>query len=393
MRIAMIGQQGIPATHGGVERAVEELSAELVERGHEVTVFNRRESRHEPIGEHRGIRLVPVPAASGKYSGNLTQSLGGVLWSMRHRFDVIHFHAMGPCLWSPLARFGGRAAIVATVQGRDDQRAKWGVAARASLRTAAWMSAHVPHEVIVVSRQLGVEFREQYGRETHHIPNGATPPDRSRPLGTGVLDRYGLTGRPYLINVGRLVPEKAMDQAITAFRDVETDARLVIVGGSSHTSEYVDRLRSLADDDDRVVLTGPIYGDELHELFSGAAAYVMPSLLEGLPLALLEAAMYRLPLVVSDIPPHLEVVQADGPGHRVFRTGDRDDMARAIRQTLEDLPSSSEACLELEQRVADEYSWKRITSMTEDVYRRAIARRAGGADPADLPPVSQHSSV
>jgi glycosyltransferase involved in cell wall biosynthesis len=378
LRVAMVGQQGIPAIHGGVERAVEELSARLVERGHEVTVFNRREHRGQQVEEYRGIRLVPVPATRGKYSGNLTQSLSGTLWTAGRDFDVVHFHAMGPCLWSPLARVGGNAAVVATVQGRDDQRAKWGLAARLSLKTAAWASAHVPHEVIVVSRQLGGEYADDFQRATHHIPNGVTPADTTWQANTDVLDRFGLRGQPYLVNVGRLVPEKAMDQAIRAFKLVDTDARLVIVGGSSHTGEYVERLEELASQDERVVLTGPLYGDDLSGLFGHATAYVMPSLLEGLPLALLEAVSYRLPLIVSDIEPHLDVVKSDGLAHRVFRAGDIEDMALAMKRTLDDVPYSSDACRQLEERVAKEFSWDRITTLTEEVYREAMDRAAGG---------------
>lgn len=379
----MIGQKGIPALHGGVERAVEELAAELVERGHEVTVFNRRERRGEQPTEHRGIRLVPVSATRGKYSGNLTQSLAGTLRTLGNRYDVVHFHAMGPCMWTPLARFGGSAAIVATIQGRDDQRAKWGPAAKLSLHSAAWMSAHVPHEVIVVSKQLAGSYADEYDRSTHHIPNGVTPVTVDCGVASDVLDRFDLAGRQYIVNVGRLVPEKAMDQAIRAFQLVDTDARLVIVGGSSHTTPYVERLTELAAQDDRVILTGPVYGNDSRVLFASASAYLMPSLLEGLPLALLEASSCGLPLIVSDIQPHLEVVGDDAIGHRVFATGDVQDMARAIRQTLEELPRSADKCHTFQQRVAEEYSWKRIASLTEDVYRQAVAHAAGGLHQPD----------
>ncbi len=378
VKIAMVGQKGIPASYGGVERAVEELSARLVERGHEVTVFNRREHRGEPVTEHRGIRLVPVPATRGKYSGNLTQSLTGTFRTIGRDFDVVHFHAMGPCLWSPLARIGRNRAVVATIQGRDDQRAKWGLAAKVSLKTAAWLSAHVPHEVIVVSKQLGRDYGDEFNRPTHHIPNGMTPADLAGRAKTDVLDRFGLTGQPYIVNVGRLVPEKAIDQAIRAFGLVDTDAKLVIVGGSSHTGPYVQGLEELASQDERVILTGPLYDENLSGLFAHATAYVMPSLLEGLPLALLEAVSYHLPLIVSDIEPHLEIVASDGIAHRVFRAGDIEDMALAMKRTLEEAPDSTNACRQLEERVAEEYSWDRITTLTEDVYRQAIDRAAGG---------------
>lgn len=378
----MIGQKGIPAQHGGVERAVEELAAVLVEHGHEVTVFNRRERRGEQPREHRGIRLIPVRATRGKYSGNLTQSLAGTMRALGNRYDVVHFHAMGPCLWAPLARFGGTAAVVATIQGRDDQRAKWGLVARFSLRAAAWTSARVPNEVIVVSEQLASAYADEFQRSTHHIPNGVTPVTVEDGA-SDVLERFDLAGRQYILNVGRLVPEKAMDQAIEAFRLIDTDARLVIVGGSSHTTAFAERLTELAAQDERVILTGPVYGDDSRALFASAAAYLMPSLLEGLPLALLEASSCGLPLIVSDIQPHLEVVGTDGVGRRVFATGDVQDMARAIRQTLDELPCSAAACRTFQQHVTEEYSWERIASLTESVYRQAIAHAAGGVQQSD----------
>lgn len=375
MRIAMVGQKGIPARYGGVERAVEELSACLVERGHEVTAFNRREDGDVGVTMHRGIRLVPVRATDGKYSGNLTQSFSSVLRVLRPEYDIVHFHAMGPSLFAPLARLGSARAVVSTIQGRDDQRAKWNWAAKALLSVAAWSSAKVPHEVIAVSRQLQRELERDFGRTAHHIPNGVTIGDR--PTGgpvTDVAERLGLDGARYFLGVGRLVPEKAMDDAIRALGKTDLDVRLVIVGGSSHTTDFVARLEGLAADDDRIVLAGPVYGEEVDDLFAGASAFVMPSRLEGLPLALLEAISYRLPTIVSDIPPHLEVVGQDGPGSRVFEAGDVDALARSMELTVADLPCVSSICRENEQRIREEYSWECITSLTEDVYRRALKR-------------------
>ena len=233
--------------------------------------------------------------------------------------------------------------------------------------------------MIVVSKQLERDYGDEFNRPTHHIPNGVSPADTAGRANTDVLEHFGLTGQPYILNVGRLVPEKAIDQAIRAFRLVGSAARLVIVGGSSHTGLYVQGLEELASHDERVILTGPQYDENLSGLFAHATAYVMPSLLEGLPLALLEAVSYRLPLIVSDIEPHLEIVESDGIGHRVFRAGDIEDMALAMKRTLEDVPDSADASRLLEERVAKEYSWDRITTLTEDVYRQAIDRAAGGS--------------
>ncbi len=246
MRIAMIGQKGLPASYGGVEKAVEELSARLVQRGHHVTAFNKREPGRPQPKEHRGVELQYVPAVGGKHLRNMTQSLGGTVSTLLKHYDIVHYHALGPCLTAPLARLRPSSRVVVTIQGRDDQRAKWSKPAQLVLSSAAWMSANVPHGGIAVSQQLQREFREQFGKETVWIPNGvAVVAEQAITAEDDPLPRFGLEPGKYLVNIGRLVPEKAIDQLLRAWTNVETDVRLAIVGGSSHTDDFVDRLHRL----------------------------------------------------------------------------------------------------------------------------------------------------
>lgn len=377
MRIAMIGQKALPAQYGGVEKAVEELAARLVQRGHHVTAFNKTgEGSDVTLTSHRGIELRYVPTFGGKHMGSTTQSFSATVTSLRRRYDIVHYHALGPCLASPIARLRRGSRLVVTIQGRDDQRAKWGRTARTVLSTAAWMSAHVPHAGIAVSRQLQHEFKEQFGRDTTYIPNGvALAPEAAVCADDDPLDRYGLESGRYLINIGRLVPEKAIDQLIRAYTHVDTDVRLAIVGGSSHTDDFVDGLAHLAGADPRVVLTGPVYGPGQDRLFRQAAGYVMPSLLEGLPLALLEAISYGLPVLVSDIPPHLEVVGSSEAGQRVFRAGDLEDLTKQLQGLVDDLAGEREAAQILHDRVIEEYSWERVTDKTEALYLQLLDQR------------------
>jgi glycosyltransferase involved in cell wall biosynthesis len=371
----MIGQKGLPAQYGGVEKAVEELAARLVERGHHVTAFNKAEGATPRPTEHRGIELRYVPAFGGKHLRNLTQSFAASINTLLRHYDVVHYHALGPCLSAPIARLRPGSRVVVTIQGRDDQRAKWSRPAQAVLTTAAWMSANVPHGRIAVSQQLQREFREQFGKDTVHIPNGVSPaPVASMDGAEDPLARFGLEPGRYLVNVGRLVPEKAIDQLLRAYGNVQTDLKLAIVGGSSHTDDYVDRLHRLAAADPRIVLTGPVYGPGTDRLFRNAAGYVMPSLLEGLPLALLEAISYGMPVAVSDIPPHLEVVGTSEPGQRVFRAGDLDEMAKQIQMLVDDLDDERDAAQLLRARVLEEYSWERITDKTEELYQSLLQR-------------------
>jgi glycosyltransferase involved in cell wall biosynthesis len=374
LRIAMIGQQGLPARYGGVERAVEEVAARLAERGHHVTAFNKRVPDEPHIHRHRGIEIRYVRAINGKYTGNLTTSFLSTLHTLVHRYDIVHFHALGPTIFSPLARLRPGVKVVATVQGRDDQRAKWGGLAQRMLRAAAWTTAHVPHEVVVVSRALEADFSRQYGRNTVYIPNGVNPPpDAQLPDHPPILRRLDIEDNPFLMTLGRLVPEKAVDELIRAFAKVPGEARLVVVGGGGGAEEFEAELERLAAQDPRVVLAGPVFDDDLDALLRTTAGFVMPSHLEGLPLALLEAASYGAPLICSDIDPHVEVLEYSGPGRRLFRTGDVADLQHVLESFLDALPAEKAAAADVRESVLSRYSWDDIAVRLEETYEQLLA--------------------
>ena len=373
LRIAMIGARGVPATFGGIERHVEELGARLVDRGHEVTVFCRSNYSGADLGRHRGMRLAPLPTVGTKHLDAIVHSGVSTLEAMAAAYDVLHYHAIGPGMLAVLPRYLSRAKVVLTVHGRDDERAKWGRGAKTVLGMAGWLSARVPDATIVVSRDLERHYREAHGRPAVYVPNGVHAA-RPRPAGGG-LARLGLQPGRYLLFVGRLVPEKAPDQLVAAFRRLPGDRRLVVVGDSSFTDRFTAGLRHLAAGDPRVVLPGYLYGAELEELYSNAAAFVLPSLLEGLPLTLLEAASHGLPVVASDIPPHLEVLGSAGPGRRLHRPGDLDQLLGALQQVLADPPAERAAAHELRDRVLRAYCWDDVAERTEAVYRAVLERR------------------
>jgi glycosyltransferase involved in cell wall biosynthesis len=229
----------------------------------------------------------------------------------------------------------------------------------------------------VVGRHLERYYHEAYGRRTVYVPNGveAAPPRSAN----GTLARLGLQPGRYLLFVGRLVPEKAPDLLLRTFRRLPGDHRLVLAGDTSFTDRFTGELRRLAAGDPRVVLPGYVYGADLQELYSNAAAFVLPSLLEGLPLTLLEAASYGLPVVASSIPPHLEVLGSAGPGRRLHRPGDGDQLLGALSQVLADAGAERAGAVELRDQVLRAYCWDDVTERTEAVYRSVLQRRAASA--------------
>jgi glycosyltransferase involved in cell wall biosynthesis len=370
LRIAMIGQRGIPATFGGIEHHVEELGQRLAARGHEVIVYTRTNYATERPRLVRGMRPRYLPTVGSKHLDAIVHSGLSTLDVLVRGADIVHYHAVGPGIPAILPRLVGRARVVLTVHGLDAERAKWSATARTVLNVAQWLSARVPDATIVVSRDLERHYRDRFRRSTTYIPNGVTE-GRARPA-EEIGRRWGLEAGSYVLFLGRLVPEKAPDLLIRAFRRVDVPQRLVIAGGSSFTDDYVRGIQALVANDDRIVLPGYVYGDLLEELYANAAAFVLPSSLEGLPLTLLEAASYGLPLVTSDIAPNLEVVGHDAPGHRVFHVGDEAGLAAALQRVLGDPSGERAGAEELRRRVVSAYSWDAAAEMTESLYERLV---------------------
>ena len=377
LHIAMVGQKGLPATYGGIEHHVEHIGSRLAARGHRVTVYCRSSYGPVPAGIYLGMHLMPAATVGTKHLDAIVHSATSTAKAMLARADIIHYHGIGPGLVAPLPRYLSSARVVMTIHGLDHQRAKWGAAAQSVLSSAHWMSGHIPDSIVVVSRALEQHYRERFGRETVHIPNGVVqwprvPEDR-------VHSTYGLVPGRYALSVGRLVPEKRTDVLIKAFREVPGDYQLAIVGDSSFTDDYSRHLRSLAADDPRVVFTGFAYGENLAALYQHAGVFAQPSALEGLPLTLLEAASHDAPILVSDIPPHLEVLGEGTPRHRRVPVDSHEHLVRGLTDMLARPPVHDAATRDWRQAVLARYSWDAATDQLESLYLNAAASRRGRA--------------
>lgn len=369
MRIAMIGQRGLPATYGGVEHHVQELAVRLADRGHEVVVFCRRNYTNAPKTSYRGVKLLYPPTYQSKHLEAAIHSGLASLLTVGRGFDIVHYHAFGPGLWSPIPRWITRSKVVQTIHGIDYDGAKWGRFARGVLRVGDWVSHHVPDAVVVVAAYLLDHYSDRRGL-TVHIPNGVSA---DTDIDDRVLDRLGIRSREYVLFVGRLIPEKGVDQLIRAFSGITTKDRLVIVGGSSYTDDYELTIKGLANEDPRVVLPGFVYGAELAALYANASVYVQPSMREGFPLTVLEAASHGLPLVLSDIPAHLEVLPQNRLGGRLYPHGDISALGRSLSDALAAATDERDAAQTAGQQMMKRYQWDAVTDQTEELYTRVTA--------------------
>ncbi|WP_411677444.1 glycosyltransferase family 4 protein [Caproicibacter sp.] len=367
MKIAMIGQKRIPSREGGVEIHVEELSLRLVEMGHEVTVYNRGKKGFPRNREYHGIRIVTVPTINRKSLDAPVYSFLAAVHALFGRYDVIHFHAEGPCamLWLPHL-FGIRTA--ATIHGLDWQRSKWGNLASNFLLLGEKCAVKYADELIVLSQNVRQYFKNTYGRETLLIPNGVNRPEiRKASL---ITQKYGLRQGCYLLFLARIVPEKGLHYLLRAFAEIDTEKKLVVAGMSSHSDGYTDFIRKTAAKDKRVVMAGFVRGPELDELFSNAFLYLLPSDVEGMPISLLEAMSCGCPCLVSDIPENTEVL---GPFGYTFRKGDPEDLRQRICSILKEGPSAQKT-VQARKYVLKHHDWDLVARETaRSAYRNVKA--------------------
>lgn len=370
-KVMMLGLRGVPQIQGGVEKHVEELARVFVEKGWDVEVLARKPyvAQKKPY-QWEGVQVTPLWApVSAKFEA-IAHTFLGVLVAAFKRPDILHIHAIGPALLTPLARLLGLKTVV-THHGFDYNRDKWGTLARKMLKTGEWAGMRFAGERIAVSGHIARAMSDRYHVPVQFVPNGVTL--RANTGQSNILQKFGLEAKKYVIMVARIVPEKNQHDLIAAFAAMQAsglhrDKKLVLVGAADHQSPYARQVEKLAHDTPGVVLTGVQRGDDLAALFGHAALFVLPSSHEGMPIALMEAMGYGLPVLASNITANLEVGL---PKADYFTLGDVEALATQMAGKL-DQPFSAEQAAQQSADVAKTYGWAGIADQTLAVYRRLL---------------------
>lgn len=371
MKIAMIGHKRIPSREGGVEVVVEELATRLVNKDCKVDVYNRKGNnvadkniKTQKIKEYKGTRIITIPTINKKGIDALLYSFFATIRALFGKYDCIHYHAEGSCgmLWIPHL-FGIRTVV--TIHGLDWQRSKWGGFASKYIKFGEKCAAKFADEVIVLSKSVQQYFKETYNRDTHFIPNGVNKVEIKEPK--IIKEKYGLDKENYILFLARIVPEKGLDYLLEAYKNIDTDMKLVIAGGASHTNSYYDEVVEKAKQDERIVLTGFVQGEELQELYSNCYLYCLPSDVEGMPISLMEAMSYGRRCLTSDIE---ENTQVTGEYGMSFKKSDVQDLQKqlevAISGEANDKWRSSQ---EISNYILEKYDWDKIVEETKVLYK------------------------
>ena len=371
MKIAMIGHKRVPSREGGVEIVVEEIATRLVENGYQVDIYNRRgrnvqdkdaDVKKEKLKKYKGIRIITIPTINKKGIDALIYSILATIKAICGKYDVLHYHAEGSCamLWLPHLF---KKKIVVTIHGLDWQRTKWGNFATRYIKYGEKLAAKYADEIIVLSERVQKYFKDTYDRETKFIPNGISKPTiRDAEI---IKEKYKLEKDSYLLFLARIVPEKGLHYLIEAFKEINTDKKLVIAGGASHTNKYLEKIKEMTKDDSRIIMTGFVQGQELEELYSNCYLYCLPSDVEGMPLSLLEAMSYGCTCLVSDIEENTQITRSYAT---IFKKGNIEDLKNKLLEILNSDTRIREQ--EIQNNILERYDWNQIVKETQELYKK-----------------------
>lgn len=374
MKIAMIGQKRIPSREGGVEVVVEELSTRMVQKGHDVTCYNRsgkhvsgKEYKNLEIKDYKGVKLVKAFTIDKKGLAAMTSSFFATIKALFSKANIVHYHAEGPCAMLWIIKMFSKKRVIATIHGLDWKRAKWGGFATKYIKFGEKIAVKYADEIIVLSKNVQDYFKKEYNRETVFIPNGISRPEIIE--ANIITQKYGLKKDDYILFLGRMVPEKGIHYLIEAFRNVETNKKLVIAGGASDTDSYYSELKEIAKDNKNIIFTGFVQGKELEELYSNAYIYCLPSDLEGMPLSLLEAMSYGNCCLTSDIDECSEVIEKEGV---TFKKSNIEDLKEKIKLLCESEKEVSKYKKNAKDFILSKYNWDDIVNRTIQLYEKDI---------------------
>ena len=364
--VFVLGLRGFPAVQGGVETHAENLYPIVCQHGVSVVCATRLPFHDSDLREWRGVNLLPMWAPKSSYLEALVHSFLAVLKAARMRPDIVHIHAVGPALVTPLVRLFGLRAVV-THHGPDYDREKWSKLAKQVLRLGEWAGMRFANRRIAISDVIAESIRGRYSVESTTIPNGVPIPELNADI--GILSKFDLEPQRYVLLVSRFVPEKRHFDLIDGFMRARLSGwKLALVGDADHPGDYVNMLKERASGISDIVLTGFLTGEDLKSLYQHAGAFVLPSSHEGLPISILEALSFGLPCLASSIPANLCVGMDDDA---YFPLGDIEALAVKLRAIAERSWSADDR--EKTRRwIAENYDWREIAKQTVAVYRDAL---------------------
>ncbi len=374
LKIALIGTRGVPANYGGFETCVEEIGQRLAAKGHHVVVYCRKSYYEDATPTYKGMKRVLLPNLKKKSLDTFSHTTLSALHALFQGYDVhMVFNAANAPFVLPLRLLGKKIAI--NTDGLEWQRSKWGFLGRSYYKFAEKFSCFMANRLVSDSKGIQDYYLARHGTESTEIAYGAyiQGSDTNKHL-----KRLGLEPGGYFLQITRFEPENHPLMTIEAFKKLETDKKLVLVGGNPYPSQYLESIESQTGGN--IMLPGYIYDkDVLRELWCRCHAYVHGNSVGGTNPALLQTMASGCFTLAYDVPFNRDVLADCG---RFY--SDADSLAEMMRWSLEDTDKLDEYKAKSQERIRLHYDWDMIT----DKYEALFQELAGSVHPWKFRPGS-----
>ncbi|MFW0862119.1 MAG: glycosyltransferase family 4 protein [Candidatus Komeilibacteria bacterium] len=368
MKIAFIGQKGIPTKFGGVERYVEGVSQNLAKLGHDVFVYTRPYYTNSKKKTWRGVHLISIPSIYTKHLDAISHVFVSTIHALWQDYDVIHYQGVGPSLLSFIPRiFKPKTEVVVTFHSLDRNHAKWNWFARIILTIGEWTACKFPHRTVTVSKGLQKYCLARYNSPTTYIPNGVY--SKTAKGTQGFLNKLGLSKYKYFVVVARFIKHKKIEDVMKAFSLLnKDDVKLVIVGDVSFTGEYAKKVKKSAGEN--VLFLSSLSAEPLFNLISDSLAFVSASEDEGMPISVLEALSLATPVILSNIEGHRDAVE--GCYWYDFPVADINALQNRMKYIIRYQSKVRAEAKQNQKLIKENYDWEGIASSLADLYAQEI---------------------
>jgi glycosyltransferase involved in cell wall biosynthesis len=373
LRIAAFGGfRTVPPKEGGAgsDKFAYELYPRITKLGHKLIAYGRiypGDKLTPRYSEYEGIKIISFHTVAKAGFDTLLHSFKATFDIIIHnRADIVHIHSGANSIWAFFLRLAGKRVIVSQF-AMDWKRDKWPWYGKLFYRFSNYLTAYIPNIVVFDNIFTKIYFEKKFNRQFYFIPYGAEV--KEPPLQSSILDRIGVSSGLYFLFIGRFIPDKGVHLLIQTFEKVETDIKLVLVGGSPNPNDYEKRIRSTTDE--RIIFAGYVYGDETNFLIKNAFAYIQPSLIEGLSPVILTVMGLGTPLICSDIVEN-KFITGDNATH--FISGSVESLAEKIKYSLENMEKLKKMAKIGKDDILDRFKWDSITNQYIELFNNKLKK-------------------
>ena len=361
MKILRVTGDLYPAFVGGIALHTHELSKMQVDLGNEVMIYTSHWGS-EPDFEERDGYTVQRFKGVKLFRFSLEPRLFVNLWSHVKDYDIVHAHSHVYCctLFSAIIRKFKKYPLVITCHGLVSQ-------------TVPMWIQHVYHHLFGKFVFRAADCVLTYTEfERDQIVSFGVKPEKIKIIHNGIdVTKFPLDStlqkKKQIIWVGKYVPGKGAKYIIegfAAFSKLHPEYSLLMIGKGPEKEEMVQLIESLSVSD-KISMIEFVENEKLQRIYQESAVFVSSSLAEGVPKVLLEAMVCGLPVISTDLPQLIDIVEDCGI---IVPVKD----SAAITSALEEMVSSPEKMQEYgknsRQKVLENYDWCDTVLKTTELF-------------------------